>query len=91
MPGTCADGDILDLPTLNEPAVQGFIDGLCLELDGKLTLDHHVDDRSERSGDANSVDGFNVAGTSGGSSSSYAVLRSVSSAGNQRCDGMSGA
>jgi len=46
LPGTRADRDILDLPAPDEPAAQGFIDGLGLELDGKVTLDHHVDERS---------------------------------------------
>ena len=46
LPGARTDRDILDLPTPDEPAAQGFIDGLGLDLDGKLTLDHHVDERS---------------------------------------------
>jgi len=46
LPGTRADGDILDLPTPDEPAAQGFIDCLGLDLDCKVTLDHHVDERS---------------------------------------------
>jgi hypothetical protein len=46
LPGTCAGRDILDLPAPDEPATQSFIDGLGLELNGKVTVDNHVDERS---------------------------------------------
>lgn len=60
MPGARAHLDVLDLPTPDEAATQGFIDGLRLDLGCKRTLDNDVDERSQRSGDTNAVDGFDI-------------------------------
>ena len=60
MPGARAHRGILNLPTPDEATAQGFIDGLGLQLRCKRTLDNDVDERSQRTGDANPVDGFHV-------------------------------
>jgi len=60
LPGARAHLDVLDLPTPDEATTQGFIDGLRLDLGCKRTLDNDVDERSQRSGDANPVDGFDI-------------------------------
>ena len=60
MPGARAHRGTLNLPTPDEATAQGFIDGLGLELGCKFTFDNDVDERSQRSGDADSVDGFHV-------------------------------
>jgi hypothetical protein len=44
--GARADRDVLELPAPDEPAAQSFVDGLGLELDGKIAVDNHVDERS---------------------------------------------
>jgi hypothetical protein len=61
LPGARAHPGILNLPAPDEATAQGFIDGLGLKLGCQRTLDHDVDERSQRSGDANPVDGLNVA------------------------------
>jgi len=60
LPGARAHLDVLDLLTPDEAAAQGFIDGLRLDLGCKRTLDNDVDERSQRSGDTNAVDGFDI-------------------------------
>ena len=60
MPGARAHLDVLDLPTPDEAAAQGLVDGLRLDLGCKRTLDNDVDERSQSSGDANPVDGFDI-------------------------------
>ena len=60
MPGARAHLDVLDLPTPDEATAEGFIDGLRLDLGCERTLDNDVDERSQRSGDANPVDGFDI-------------------------------
>ena len=60
MPGARAHLDVLNLATPDEATAQGLIDRLRLDLGCKRTLDNDVDQRSQRSGDANPVDGFEV-------------------------------
>ena len=60
LPGAHAHRGVLDLSTKDEATTQRFTDGLGLEFRGKVTVDHHVDERSQRSRDANPIDGFDV-------------------------------
>jgi hypothetical protein len=60
LPGARAHLDVLNLPTPDEAATQGFIDGLSLDLWCKRTLDDDVDERPQRRSHANPVDGFDI-------------------------------
>src|SRR5476649_985085 len=61
LPGARAHLDVVNLATPDEATAQGLVDRLRLDLGCKRTLDNDVDQRSQRSGDANTVDGFEVA------------------------------